>query len=74
MPISPSAFLPSLTYKERAMRRRQAEPPSARTARIRAHYAREVALGHLDADTAAERALGDIAGQNRHPDKPQRGG
>lgn len=67
-----SSFLFPLSYKERAMRRRETESAPDREARIRTHYAREVAQGHLGADEADERLLGDLGGQNRHPEKPQR--
>lgn len=53
-----------LTYKDRAKRRRETEGREAREARIRAHYAREVATGHMTTWQAAERCERDIRGDN----------
>ena len=36
------------------------------------HYEHEVWQGHMDFNTAVQRAAGDILGQNRHPSRPQR--
>jgi len=44
-----------------------------REARIVQHYSHEVALGRMGLAAAADRAAGDVLGQNRCPSKPQRG-
>ena len=62
---NPYAF--TLSYRKLAMLRKQTEPGEARTARITAHYAREVALGHMDASRAAERLATDLKGDNYFP-------
>lgn len=46
---------------------------SDRDQHIVSHYEREIARGRMTVNAAVDRAKHDLAGNNGHPSKPQRG-